>query len=133
MSELDAVRTRYERIVDFDHFRLNISARYRLRSKIHDGADIVVVMKVEPKTSSSDTPCEAVLPGLENADKDCSEALKSDYDASEERMVLLVFFHLLSYMAPSFLETILYTKTQKTLWLIQLCRPWDPFYRAISP
>ena len=91
MTELENIKNRFERILEFDHFRLNVSARYRLRSKIHGGGDVVVVIKIEPK--ESDNPlCEAILLGEEQALDDFFQVLREEYDQSEKRMVFVSVF-----------------------------------------
>ena len=89
MSELASIKSRYERVLVFNDFRLNVTARYRLRSRVHDGGDIVVIFKLEPNKSSKDGLCEAVLLALEQALNDFIESLKKDYDKSEDRMIFV--------------------------------------------
>ena len=89
MSELASIKSRYERVLVFKDFRLNVTARYRLRSRIHAGGDIVIVFKLEPNESSKDGLCQGVLVALEEVLNDFIESLKKDYDKREDRMIFV--------------------------------------------
>ena len=114
MSELADIKSRYERVLVYNDFRLNITARYRMRSTNHDSGDIVVVFKFEPNESSKDGLCEAVLLALEQALDEFLESLKKDYDQSEDRMIFV------SVYSEAFINGALYMGE----YLISYSRVW---------
>lgn len=87
--ELDRLKERYERVLSFDDFFLNISVRYRLRSDRFRGGDILVTMKLESKPSRPNIMTTACLYAVEKALDDFFNSLREEYDSSEQRLIFI--------------------------------------------
>ena len=98
---------------------------------MHSGGDIVVVMEVQHK---EDTPALSVslLLGIEQALDDFFEALKDEYDASEDRMVFVSVFSPAFINGPLFLGNQSLLSSEKIVLQTRPCKVWRQFYRVIS-